>query len=142
MRSVVLGELEKVFRCFDEDGDGEISPAELRSCMRVIGHEMTWEEAEALVQSVDSDGDGLLAMEEFIKLVEAEGGDEEEELRQAFAMYEMDGQGCITPKSLKRMLSRLGASRDLNTCEVMIQRFDINGDGVLCFEEFKAMMAN
>ena len=31
-----------------------------------------------------------------------------EELREAFRMYEMDGTGCITPKSLKRMLSRLG----------------------------------
>ena len=35
------------------------------------------------------------------------------EFREAIGMYEMDGGGCITPKSLKRMLSRLGESRSV-----------------------------
>ena len=35
------------------------------------------------------------------------------EFREAIGMYEMDGSGCITPKSLKRMLSRLGESRSV-----------------------------
>ncbi|GKV07952.1 hypothetical protein SLEP1_g19648 [Rubroshorea leprosula] len=72
-----------------------------------------------------------------------EGGEEEErvkDLREAFKMYEMDGGGCITPKSLKRMLSRLGESRSLDECKVMIAQFDLNGDGVLNFDEFRAMM--
>ena len=63
-----------------------------------------------------------------------------EELREAFRMYEMEGSGCITPKSLKRMLSRLGESRSVEECSVMIREFDVNGDGVLSFDEFKLMM--
>ena len=47
-----------------------------------------------------------------------------EELREAFRMYEMDGSGCITPKSLKRMLSRLGEARSVEDCSVMIGQFD------------------
>ncbi|RVW62778.1 putative calcium-binding protein CML40 [Vitis vinifera] len=43
-------------------------------------------------------------------------------------------------RSLKRMLSRLGESRSVEECSVMIGQFDVNGDGVLSFDEFKLMM--
>ena len=63
-----------------------------------------------------------------------------EELREAFRMYAIEGSECITPKSLKRMLSRLGESTSLEDCCVMIGEFDVNGDGVLNFDDFKPMM--
>lgn len=136
------GKFERVFRYFDGDGDGKISPDELRSCMRsTVGEELSVEDAMYLVESHDSDGDGLLDMEDFLKLVEVDGEEEKEKyLRDAFGMYEMDGSGCITPKSLKRMLSRLGEKKTMDDCETMISRFDLDGDGVLSYEEFLAMM--
>ncbi|KAM0003629.1 putative EF-hand domain-containing protein [Helianthus debilis subsp. tardiflorus] len=63
-----------------------------------------------------------------------------EDLRKAFRMYEMDGSDCITPMSLNRTLSRLGESTSVDECVGMIRQFDLNGDGVLNFDEFKAMM--
>ena len=135
---------ERIFKRFDEDGDGKLSPSELRRCMGTIGEELLTEEAQELVASMDSDGDGLLGLDEFVGWMEKEiRGDEErkmEELGEAFRMYEMEGGECITPKSLKMMLSRLGESRSLEECCVMIRQFDVNGDGVLSFDEFKLMM--
>ncbi|KAK1313416.1 Calcium-binding protein CML38 [Acorus calamus] len=135
--------LERVFNYIDEDKDGKISPAELQSCLRTIGlHDLSSEDAEAVVESSDSDGDGLLGFEDFVKLVEVEGeGERSRSLKEAFGMYEMAGAGgCITPKSLKRMLSRLGERRTVEECKTMIRRFDLNGDGVINFDEFKLMM--
>ncbi|KAH0713085.1 hypothetical protein KY289_009044 [Solanum tuberosum] len=134
------GELERVFTYFDENGDGKVSPTELRRCMKAVGGEMTVEEAEMAVRLSDSDGDGLLGLEDFTKLMEGmeEERNKESELMGAFGMYEMEGY--ITPKSLKMMLSRLGESTSIDKCKVMIRRFDINGDGVLSFDEFKVMM--
>ena len=135
---------ECIFRLFDDDGDGKHSPSELQRCVETIGEELLMEEAEELVASIDSDGDGLLGLEELVGWMEREiRGDEErkmEELREAFRMYEMEGSECITPKSLKRMLSRLGESRSVEECCLMIRQFDVNGDGVLSFDEFKLMM--
>ncbi|KAE9448985.1 hypothetical protein C3L33_19136, partial [Rhododendron williamsianum] len=145
---------ERVFNHFDENKDGKISPAELRLCLGTIGGEISESEAEAVVLLMDSDGDGLLGLEDFIRLVE---GTEEEEkvkdLKEAFKMYEeMDDKQCsstgtgtgsssITPRSLKRMLSRLGEKKSVGECEDMISQFDLNGDGVLNFDEFRNMMA-
>lgn len=139
----VSAELEQIFRYFDENGDGKISPAELQKCMRASGEELSPAEALVAVESSDSDGDGLLGMEDFVRLVEAEGEEEKgRNLRDAFEMYaaEERDSSCITPKSLRRMLKRLGESRSVGECARMIQQFDLNGDGVLSFDEFKIMM--
>ncbi|KAJ1287121.1 hypothetical protein BS78_03G405900 [Paspalum vaginatum] len=136
-----------LFAAFDQDADGRISASELRLCMRAtLGEDVSAEEAEALVASVDADGDGLLDGAEFARLVASAAeaaGDEDRHrgLRLAFRMYEMEGLGCITPTSLKRMLSRLGAHQEIDDCRAMICRFDLDGDGVLSFDEFKIMMS-
>ncbi|KAF7026089.1 hypothetical protein CFC21_038223 [Triticum aestivum] len=146
------GELRALFLSLDRDADGRISAAELRECMRAtLGEDVPAGEAEALVASADADGDGLLCEAEFLELAQqaAWAGDAAEEddelriraLREAFGMYEMEGQGCITPASLGRMLGRLGAERGAGECRAMICRFDLDGDGVLSFDEFKIMMS-
>ncbi|CAD6234821.1 unnamed protein product [Miscanthus lutarioriparius] len=139
-------EFSRVFSALDRDGDGKLSAAELRLCMKAaLGEDVAAEEADRLVASADGDGDGLLSQEELLALAlagtaEAEGGERRRELREAFGMYAMEGEGCITPLSLKRMLSRLGSHQDIDECRAMICRFDLDGDGVLSFEEFKIMM--
>lgn len=126
----------------DENGDGKISPSELQSCLRMVGEELTEEDAEEVVESADSDGDGLLGFEDFAKLV-AEGEGEEERiqsLREAFGVYAAEEGGCITPRSLQRTLALLREAKTLEDCRLMIQCFDLNGDGVISFDEFIAMM--
>ncbi|XP_048443944.1 putative calcium-binding protein CML19 isoform X1 [Pyrus x bretschneideri] len=132
---------ERVFRYFDEDGDGKISPSELRRRLGLMGGELLQNEAEVAVEMLDSDGDGLLGLEDLVGLME--GGKEEEKLkglREAFEVYDVERCGFITPSSLKRMLSKLGESKSIDECKVMIQRFDLNGDGLISFEEFRIMM--
>ncbi|XP_037418595.1 probable calcium-binding protein CML31 [Triticum dicoccoides] len=146
------GELRALFASLDQNGDGRVSAAELRGCMRAtLGEDVPAEEAEALVASADANGDGLLCEAEFLELAQqaawaGHAGEEDDELRiralrEAFGMYEMEGQGCITPASLGRMLGRLGAEQGAVECRAMICRFDLDGDGVLSFDEFKIMMS-
>ncbi|XP_025817712.1 putative calcium-binding protein CML19 [Panicum hallii] len=141
--AVVTSEFSRVFSAFDRDDDGKISAAELRLCMRAaLGEDVSAEDADDLVASADTDGDGLLSQEEFLKLAQLEAEEEERcrGLKEAFGMYAMKGEGCITPLSLKRMLSKLGSHQEIDECKAMICRFDLDGDGVLSFEEFKIMM--
>ncbi|CAN6284011.1 unnamed protein product [Urochloa humidicola] len=139
-------ELASLFAAFDRDADGRISAAELRLCMRAaLGEDVAAEDAAALVASADADGDGLLDADEFARLVAAEAGEQEQRrgLEAAFGMYAAaEGEGrVITPASLKRMLGRLGAHSEVDECRAMICRFDLDGDGVLSFDEFEIMMS-
>ena len=112
-----LSQYERLFNQFDENGDGKISASELWQCVEAMGGELSEKDAEAAVALMDSDGDGLVGFDDFLRFVE--GGKEEEKedgLKEAFKMYEMDGSGCITPRSLKRMLSRLGDSLANDGC--------------------------
>nr|POF18446.1 putative calcium-binding protein cml19 [Quercus suber] len=120
----------RVFQHFDEDKDGKISALELCHCIESIGGGLLVEEVETVIKSLDSDGAGLLGLEDFVGLMES-GSEEEKikDLREAFEMYDTDGAECITPKSLKSMLSRLGESRTLEKCVVMINQFDLDGNG-------------
>ncbi|KAK3144720.1 hypothetical protein QOZ80_4AG0316890 [Eleusine coracana subsp. coracana] len=147
-----------LFKALDKDGDGKVSLSELRSGMAAALGAVGEEEAAAIVAAADIDGDGLLDHDEFLRLArEAEQAPSEDCrwkcLRTAFALYAdvmMTGGGegggekqqCITPESLKRMLGQLGAPPQLGLeeCKAMICRFDLNGDGVLSFDEFRVMM--
>ena len=63
---------ELIFKRFDEDGDGKLSPWELQRCVGSIGEELLMEEAREVVESMDSDGDGLVGLEEFVGWMEGE----------------------------------------------------------------------
>ncbi|TKY49715.1 putative calcium-binding protein CML19 [Spatholobus suberectus] len=135
-------EFERVLKYFDEDGDGKISPSELRNRLGMMGGEILFRDAEMFIEELDSDGDGLLSLEDFVKLMEAAGEEEKlKDLAEAFEMYnDTEMCGFITPKSLQRMLGRLGEAKSVEECRAMIGHFDLNGDGLLSFDEFRVMM--
>ena len=55
-------------------------------------------------------------------------------------MYDTESFGFITPKSFKKMLKKMGESKSIDECKSMIKQFDLKGDGVVSFEQFRIMM--
>ncbi|KAM0946689.1 putative EF-hand domain-containing protein [Dioscorea sansibarensis] len=139
-------QLKQVFNLIDSNGDGKISPLELKQVLQSLGYEksMATREAEGMVKEMDSDGDGLIDLEEFMKVV-AKDGDYKglnEELMQAFLVFDVDKNGFISAKELRRVLVGLGhGSCSVEDCRAMIRAFDKNGDGLVDFNEFQDMMA-
>ncbi|XP_050204650.1 probable calcium-binding protein CML41 [Mercurialis annua] len=146
----IKDELKEVFRHFDSDGDEKISALELRSFFGSVGEYMSHEEAETVINDLDSDGDKLMDFSDFLKLMKIENDDhdhdhdhdQDDDLKKAFEMFELEkGSGCITPRGLQKMLHRLGDSKSYDECVAMIHVFDIDGNGVLDYHEFYQMMA-
>ncbi|XP_021285460.1 calcium-binding protein CML37-like [Herrania umbratica] len=133
-----------VFDFIDTNGDGKLSAEELQRCVRTAGgHSTSMDEAELAVKSSDLDGDGDAGFHEFQELVAGGGSTEEERKKRAegrFWMYVMEGVRVHNPASLEKMLRRLGESKSIKDCKAMIRAFDLNGDGVLSFDEFTVMM--
>jgi Ca2+-binding EF-hand superfamily protein len=55
------------FRILDADGDGKISATELVGLMRGLGDDVTDEAAAKAVELMDTDGDGLVNLDEFAR---------------------------------------------------------------------------
>ncbi|XP_058068896.1 probable calcium-binding protein CML41 [Magnolia sinica] len=132
-------QLREAFRYFDSNGDGKISSEELISFFAGMGENISQDEADAVIGDHDTDGDRLLDFQDFVQLLERDSGDDD--LRRAFEMFEIEkGSGCITPNGLQRMLDRLGDHKTYDECVAMIRAFDLDGNGVLDFNEFQTMM--
>ncbi|KAH6766655.1 hypothetical protein C2S52_017638 [Perilla frutescens var. hirtella] len=136
-------EFRQVFRVFDADNDGRISADELIAYFATIGDSLSREEAEKIIGEFSKGGDEgskLLEFGEFVRVMEFRGGDGV--LRQAFEVYEEEkGSGCITPEGLREVLRRLGDVKSVEECRAMIRVYDLDGNGVLDFDEFCKMMA-
>ncbi|KAI3431220.1 uncharacterized protein J3R85_007954 [Psidium guajava] len=137
-----IEELEQVFKKFDANGDGKISASELGSIMSSLGHPETEEELTKMICEVDSDGDGFIDFDEFVELntMGVDPDEAMENLRDAFSVYDIDGNGSITAEELHKVLRSLGEESSLAECRRMIGGVDSDGDGMISFEEFKVMM--
>ncbi|KAL2547180.1 Calcium-binding protein CML38 [Forsythia ovata] len=136
-----MNKCERVFTYFDKNRDGKLTPSELHHCIGPIASELSLEAVQLVVAPLLSSEDGVLGLDEFECLMESVSEEEKmEDLKKTFRMYEMEGVECITPRSLKRMLSKMGESRSVDKCVEMIDKYDLNGDGMLNFDEFKIMM--
>jgi calcium-binding protein CML len=136
-------ELERVFRKFDLNGDGRVSRSELAALFASVGHAATDDELARMMEEADADGDGFISLPEFASLMAATSHDAhavEEDLRCAFRVFDADG--AISAAKLARVLRGIGEAATVAQCRRMIRGVDRDGDGQVCFEEFKIMMAN
>ncbi|CAL9749641.1 unnamed protein product [Musa acuminata subsp. burmannicoides] len=135
------GDLERVFNKFDANGDGKISSAaELAAVLEILsGQPPSEEELGRMMREADVDGDGFISFAEFVDLNTAPAA-LEEDLRLAFAVFDLDRSGSISADELAHILGGIGEGASLAQCRRMIDGVDRDGDGLVSFEEFKAMM--
>ncbi|XWS22878.1 hypothetical protein CRYUN_Cryun29cG0073900 [Craigia yunnanensis] len=137
-----LQELEEVFKKFDVNGDGKISSSELGSIMGSLGQQPSEEELQKMIKEFDADGDGFINLKEFVEL-NTKGVDSDEvleNLKDAFSLYDIDGNGSISAEELHKVLESLGDECSIAECKKMISGVDNDGDGMIDFKEFKVMM--
>ncbi|KAI5680934.1 hypothetical protein M9H77_02161 [Catharanthus roseus] len=147
-------DLKNVFATFDKNDDGFITKQELRDSLKNIGIVMGEKDIEDMVKNVDSNGDGLIDLDEFCdsfasllgkkEELNKEGNDSSQDgdLQEAFDVFDGDKDGRITVEELGSVLSSLGfkEGNKLEDCKEMIRKVDIDGDGMVSFDEFRMMM--
>jgi calmodulin len=66
--------------------------------------------------------------------------DSEEELREAFKVFDKDGNGFISAAELRHVMTNLGEKLSDDEVDEMIKEADVDGDGQINYAEFVKMM--
>ncbi|XP_060135742.1 calmodulin-like protein 5 [Zootoca vivipara] len=137
-----ITEYKEAFSLFDKDGDGAITTKELGTVMRSLGHNPTEAELQSIIDKVDANGSGTVDFAEFLSLMakQSRDSDSEEEIREAFRVFDKDGNGYISTAELRHVMTNLGEKLTDEEVDEMIKEADVDGDGRVNYEEFVRVM--
>jgi Ca2+-binding EF-hand superfamily protein len=124
--------------------EGTIEGSELSYVMSKLGETPTAEELEDMIRAVDLNGDGEIDFDEFIGLMrlrmDERQRDPEEDLRDAFNMFDADRSGYIDRDEVRLLMKKLAQTLTEEEIDAIMEEVDTDGDGEISFEEFRAMM--
>ncbi|EJW82212.1 calmodulin [Wuchereria bancrofti] len=117
-----IDEFREAFMMFDKDGNGTISTKELGIAMRSLGQNPTEQEIMEMINEVDID--------------------DSEMIREAFRVFDKDGNGVITAQEFRYFMVHMGMQFSEDEVDEMIREVDVDGDGDIDYEEFVRMMTD
>ncbi|KAL8171157.1 hypothetical protein V2J09_022961 [Rumex salicifolius] len=132
---------------FDSNGVDGITVEELETVIRSLGQNPTAEDIrDLLCEAADvADGGASLEFAEFLNLIAAKSKEkdtEEEELKEAFKVFDKDQNGFISPSALRQVMINLGEKLTDEEVEQMINEADSDGDGLVNFDDFVKFMTS
>ncbi|XP_027353283.1 calmodulin-2/4-like isoform X2 [Abrus precatorius] len=154
LREEQIGEFLEAFCLFDKDGDGKyvsnyiqsskgcITIEELGTAIRSLDENPTVEELQIMMSEVDTDGSGTIEFGEFLNLMarKMKETEAEEDLKEAFRVFDKDEDGYISPSELRCVMITIGERVTGEELEQMVKEADLDGDGLIDYEEFVRMM--
>lgn len=133
-----ISECREVFDLFDKDKDGAITVKELGDVMRALGANPTQAELDEMISEVVRDPSKRIEFKQFLDLFakKIKDPDTEEDLIEAFKVFDHDNDGIISNEELKHVLVTLGEFMSEEEADEMIREADIDGDGLINFHRF------
>lgn len=139
------GMLRKAFDMFDKDKKGVIHTNMVSTILRTMGQTFEERDLKDIIEEIDTDGSGELEFDEFLTLaarflVEEDTEAMQEELREAFRLYDKEGNGYINVSDLREILRALEDNMSEDELDEMIAEIDTDGSGTVDFDEFMEVM--
>lgn len=155
--------LRRIFDVFDRNHDSLISVEELSQALNLLGLDADLSEIESMVRSYIKPENIGLRFEDFEALhrslndvffgskyedklglsnQDPDPVQDELDLKEAFDVFDENGDGFISAKELQVVLEKLGLPEgsEIDRVEMMISSVDQDHDGRVDFFEFKDMM--
>jgi len=136
--------LKALFHSMDTNKDGTLSPEEMREGFCNSGLELP-DDIEELIKSIDTDGSGSVDYTEFLTATATKQTYHQRDVVwTAFKKFDKDGSGAIEADELAAVLNDAAVLQalhlDANQLDALMKDIDLNGDGIIDFEEFYHMI--
>ena len=136
----LLNELSQLYDKLDNNSDYKITKAELYKAYKIAGIPITTQELESIIKSIDFDNNGNVDYEEFVRMcIPKEKLFTEENLENAFLLFDKDKKGFITPAEIIDFIESNKNINDDIKKKIKNEILDI-ADEIIDREEFKIFM--
>ncbi|XP_062548224.1 troponin C isoform X2 [Armigeres subalbatus] len=138
--------MRKAFQMFDTTKCGFIDTVKISTILNTLGQQFDEGELQALIDEEDPEETGRVNFDQFATiasnfLIEDEDAEAmQQELKEAFRLYDREGNGYITTSTLKEILAALDDKLTNDDLDGMINEIDADGSGTVDFDEFMEMM--
>ncbi|XP_018319042.1 troponin C-like [Agrilus planipennis] len=137
--------LRKAFQMFDPSNTGSIETAKISTILNSMGQVFDHKELSEMIKENDPESSGRVDFEGFSMIAtrfleEDDAESTQQELKEAFRLYDKEGNGYITTATLKEILAALDDKLTGRELDGIIAEIDTDGSGTVDFDEFMEMM--
>ncbi|CAG9856422.1 unnamed protein product [Phyllotreta striolata] len=138
--------IRKAFTMFDTGKTGFIETIKIATILNTIGQLFDETALNELIIKNDPDKTGQVNFDSFYEIVspfleeDLDEAETQQELKEAFRLYDREGNGYITTGTLKEILAALDDNLTSRDLDGIIAEIDTDGSGTVDFDEFMEMM--
>jgi calmodulin len=118
--------------------DNTLQPSKLGIVIRSIGRAPTEAQLHALIREFESKGVRSLTCQQVEAIINKYefAPESPDALREAFRIFDKEGNGMISASEIRHILCNLGEKLTDEEVDEMIREADLTGEGHINFEEF------
>jgi len=133
---LLINMFRDIFNMYDKDGNNSIDSGELKLILEELGYECTEDDVSQVIKKFDTDQTGTIDFNEFLCLIGDWMSNDENQIRDAFEVFDKEGNGYLSLEQLKRALTTYGEAFTDTEAEEFFSEIDIDGDGTITADEF------
>ncbi|XP_068247435.1 troponin C-like [Palaemon carinicauda] len=137
--------LRKAFATVDKTKSGFVDIKDIEGIFNNMGTAFDIDDLNETIRRVDIDQDGKINFDKFVIIASNFMQDDDDEtitneLREAFRLYDKEGNGYITTGTLREILRELDNNLSDTDLNDIIEEIDEDGKGKVDFEGFRELM--
>ena len=133
-------DLRAQFQAIDTDGTGMIKAQELHDVLMSKRMGVSDAEVTEMISQMDYHNNKKINYSEFLAAtIDVQSFLSESRLKAVFNQFDTDSSGKITEENITLAMQKLGKEISRKEVHEMITQHDRTGDGMLNFQEFKAI---
>ncbi|CAF0861775.1 unnamed protein product [Adineta steineri] len=139
-----IDHIRDAFAVFDKEMTGSITTEQFSKVLESFGYNVPETELMTFISQLDIDKSGTIEFEEYLSFMLTfikKNVTTEENLRDAFNLFDQDGDGFINTTDLRDIMTNLGEKITDEDIDEMIREADIDKDFKVNFYEFQRIMS-